>query len=63
MEVNNVKWEMGKGMVEYCMMVLVDKEGGYGWDIIEKVKEGRVIVVEGRVYGVVRGLKKDDLVS
>ena len=50
MDVNNVKSQMRKGMLEYCIMLLLHKEPAYASDIIQKLKEARLIVVEGTLY-------------
>lgn len=54
MDVNNVKSQMRKGMLEYCIMLLLHKEPAYASDIIQKLKEARLIVRfclnESRVY-------------
>ena len=47
MNVDNVKSQMRKGMLEYCIMLLLHKEPAYASDIIQKLKEARLIVVEG----------------
>ena len=44
MDVNNVKSQMRKGMLEYCIMLLLHKEPAYASDIIQKLKEARLIV-------------------
>ena len=35
MDVNNVKSQMRKGMLEYCIMLLLHKEPAYASDIIQ----------------------------
>ena len=50
MDVNNVKSQMRKGMLEYCIMLLLHKEPAYASDIIQKLKEARLIVVEGTLW-------------
>ena len=47
MKVDNVKSQMRKGMLEYCIMLLLHKEPAYASDIIQKWKEAQLIVVEG----------------
>ena len=47
MNVDNVKSQMRKGMLEYCILLLLHKEPLYASDIILKLKEARLIVVEG----------------
>ena len=61
MNVDNVKSQMRKGMLEYCIMLLLHKEPAYASDIIQKLKEARLIVVEGTLYPLLTRLKNDDL--
>lgn len=63
MNVDNVKSQMRKGMLEYCIMLLLHKEPAYASDIIQKLKEARLIVVEGTLYPLLTRLKNDDLLS
>ncbi len=63
MDVNNVKSQMRKGMLEYCILLLLHKEQAYASDIIRKLKEARLIVVEGTLYPLLTRLKNDDLLS
>lgn len=63
MDVNNVKSQMRKGMLEYCIMLLLYKEPAYASDIILKLKKARLIVVEGTLYPLLTRLKNDELLS
>ena len=63
MNVENVKSQMRKGMLEYCIMLLLHKEAAYASDIIQKLKEARLIVVEGTLYPLLTRLKNDELLS
>ncbi|MCD7901536.1 MAG: PadR family transcriptional regulator [Bacteroides sp.] len=63
MNVDNVKSQMRKGMLEYCILLLLRKEQAYASDIIHKFKEARLIVVEGTLYPLLTRLKNDDLLS
>ena len=63
MDVNNVKSQMRKGMLEYCIMLLLHKEPANASDIIQKLKEARLIVVEGTLYPLLTRLKNDDLLG
>ena len=63
MNVDNVKSQMRKGMLEYCIMLLLHQEPAYASDIILKLKEARLIVVEGTLYPLLTRLKNDDLLS
>lgn len=61
--IDNVKSQMRKGMLEYCIMLLLHKEPSYASDIIQKLKEAQLIVVEGTLYPLLTRLKNDDLLS
>ena len=63
MDVNNVMSQMRKGRLEYCIMLLLHKEPAYASDIILKLKEARLIVVEGTLYPLLTRLKNDGLLS
>lgn len=63
MNVDNVKSQMRKGMLEYCIMLLLHKEQAYASDIISKLKEAKLIVVEGTLYPLLTRLKNDDLLG
>ena len=63
MNVDNVKSQMRKGMLEYCILLLLHKEPLYASDIILKLKEARLIVVEGTLYPLLTRLKNDELLS
>lgn len=63
MNVENVKSQMRKGMLEYCIMLLLHRETAYASDIIQKLKEARLIVVEGTLYPLLTRLKNDELLN
>ncbi len=50
-------------MLEYCVLLLLHKEPSYASDIISKLKEAQLIVVEGTLYPLLTRLKKDGLLS
>lgn len=63
MNVDNVKSQMRKGMLEYCILLLLHREPSYASDIIQKLKEAKLIVVEGTLYPLLTRLKNDGLLS
>lgn len=63
MNVDNVKSQMRKGMLEYCIMLLLRKESSYASDIIQKLKDAHLIVVEGTLYPLLTRLKNDGILS
>ena len=63
MNVDNVKSQMRKGMLEYCILLLLHREASYASDIMQKLKEAKLIVVEGTLYPLLTRLKNDNLLS
>lgn len=63
MNVDNVKSQMRKGMLEYCILLLLHREPSYSSDIIQQLKKAKLIVVEGTLYPLLTRLKNDDLLS
>lgn len=63
MNVDNAKSQMRKGMLEYCVLLLLRGEPSYANDIIQRLKKADMIVVEGTLYPLLTRLKKDGLLS
>lgn len=63
MNVDNAKSQMRKGMLEYCVLLLLSREANYANDIINRLKQAELIVVEGTLYPLLTRLKKDGLLS
>lgn len=61
MNVDNAKSQMRKGMLEYCVLLLLSGEPSYATDIISRLKAADLIVVEGTLYPLLTRLKKDGL--
>jgi PadR family transcriptional regulator PadR len=52
---------MRKGVLELCILAIIAKQDAYASDIIMKLKEARLIVVEGTLYPLLTRLKNDGL--
>lgn len=63
MNVDNVRSQMRKGMLEYCILLLLHREAAYASDIILKLKKAHLIVVEGTLYPLLTRLKNDNLLA
>lgn len=61
MNIENAKSQMRKGMLEYCVLLLLREKAFYASDIISRLKEAELIVVEGTLYPLLTRLKKDGL--
>ena len=63
MNLDNAKSQMRKGMLEYCILLLLKKRAAYVPDIIQQLKEAELLVVEGSLYPLLTRLKNDGLLS
>ena len=59
----NVKSQMRKGYLEYCILLIINKKPAYVSDIINELKEARMIVVEGTLYPLLSRLKNNGILS
>ena len=48
--VDNIKAQMRKGILEYCILSILSKGDAYVSDIINELKDSEMIVVEGTLY-------------
>ena len=63
MIVDNVKSQMRKGILEYCILLILNRRKAYANDIIQLLQEARLIVVEGTLYPLLTRLKNMDLLN
>lgn len=63
MNTENVKAQMRKGILEYCILSILDKGDAYTSDIINRLKESKLIVVEGTLYPLLTRQKNAGLLS
>ncbi|MBR9861416.1 PadR family transcriptional regulator [bacterium] len=63
MNLENTQSQMRKGILEYCILVLISKGEVYASDIILSLKDAKLIVVEGTLYPLLTRLKNAGLVS
>ena len=63
MNIENMKSQMRKGMLEYCIMLILHRKASYASDIITKLKEAHLIVVEGTLYPLLTRLKNDGILT
>lgn len=57
MKVENTKAQMRKGVLEYCILGVLSEGELYPSDIIARLKEAKLIVVEGTLYPLLTRLK------
>ena len=64
MNIENSKAQMRKGVLEFCILAIIANEGeAYPSDIIAKMKDARLIVVEGTLYPLLNRLKNGELLD
>lgn len=63
MNTENVKSQMRKGILEYCTLLILNKRKAYVSDIIQALKDAKLIVVEGTLYPLLTRLKNAGLLN
>lgn len=59
----NTQTQMRKGILEYCVLLIISKGEIYASDIISELKSARLLVVEGTLYPLLTRLKNNGLLS
>lgn len=59
MKTENTKAQMRKGVLEYCILLVLENKPQYVSDIIENLENSRMIVVEGTLYPMLTRLKNE----
>ncbi len=63
MKVENTQAQMRKGILEYCILSILENNSVYASDIIKELKMAKVIVVEGTLYPILTRQKNAGLLS
>ena len=63
MKEDNVKSQMRKGVLEYCILLILQKKPAYATDIIQKLQDAKLIIVEGTLYPLLTRLKNAELLK
>lgn len=61
--VEKLQTQMRKGMLEFCVLLLIAKGDAYASEIISGLKDAHMIVVEGTLYPLLTRLKNDGLLT
>ncbi|MCE3259873.1 MAG: PadR family transcriptional regulator [Bacteroidetes bacterium] len=59
----NTKAQMRKGVLELCILSILSKGDAYPTEIIEKLKDTKLVVVEGTLYPLLTRLKNTGLLN
>lgn len=63
MDIENAKAQMRKGVLEFCILGVLQRGEAYPSDILAALKESKLIVVEGTLYPLLTRLKNDELLT
>jgi len=55
--------QMRKGVLEYCILSIIKNNEAYASDILDRLKEADLIVVEGTLYPLLTRLKNEGLLA
>lgn len=64
MNIENTESQMRKGLLELCILGIIQKsKEAYPSDILEELKESKLVVLEGTLYPLLTRLKNAGLLS
>ena len=63
LRLENTRAQMRKGILELCVLSIISREEAYPTDIINKLKEANLLVVEGTLYPLLNRLKDAELLQ
>lgn len=63
MNIEKTKGQMRKGVLELCILSILEQGEAYASDIIATMKEAELIVVEGTLYPLLTRLKNEALLD
>ncbi len=61
--VENIKSQMRKGILEYCVLTIIEQQEAYTAEIIEMLQAADLIVVEGTIYPLLSRMKNSGLLT
>lgn len=63
MNIENTKAQMRKGVLEYCILSVLEGEDKYASEILDALKNAKMLVVEGTIYPLLTRLKNAGLLN
>lgn len=63
MKIENTKAQMRKGVLEYCILSILKEEDAYVAEILDTLKDAKLLVVEGTIYPLLTRLKNAGLLN
>lgn len=63
MKIENTKAQMRKGVLEYCILSVLENNDAYVAEILNTLKDAKMLVVEGTIYPLLTRLKNAGLLG
>ena len=63
MDIDNTQAQMRKGVLEFCILATLANGESYPTEVIDKMKEAKLVVVEGTLYPLLTRLKNMGLLA
>ncbi|WP_295126220.1 PadR family transcriptional regulator [uncultured Chitinophaga sp.] len=63
MNIENTQSQMRKGVLEFCILSIIKQGEAYPSDIIEKMKEAKLDILEGTLYPLLTRLKNAEFLT
>ena len=63
LNIDNIKAQMLKGILEYCILSIISRQDAYASSIIAELKKAEMIVVEGTLYPLLTRQKNQGLLT
>jgi PadR family transcriptional regulator, regulatory protein PadR len=63
MNVENTQAQMRKGILEFCILSILNNQEAYPSEILDQLKQAKLIVVEGTLYPLLTRLKNIELLT
>ncbi|MBQ7210559.1 MAG: PadR family transcriptional regulator [Paludibacteraceae bacterium] len=61
--IDNIKSQMRKGILEYCILLCLEQKEAYTSEILEYLKQADLLVVEGTLYPLLSRMRNNGLLS
>ena len=63
MNIENTQSQMRKGVLEFCILSVIQRDEAYPSDIIEEMKKANINILEGTLYPLLNRLKNAELLT
>lgn len=63
MGVGQALTQLRRGVLEHCVLALLEHEERYGYDLVTELSEAGLVASEGTIYPLLSRLRKDALVQ